>query len=485
MKKRGFTLIEIIISISLIAVIGTISIVSIVSLKKTKIENLLESNSEILNTALEVYLEKHPEITNNVNTNFKGAIVTLKVLKDEGLIDIKGLSSSAYENNYYFLSNSVLADGSTSVSDANKECDNNILSVQTVSTWDLKNLDKSKIIYICPTSESGNGSTTSGLVNVKNYVAKGENPNNYVMFEVNSNLNESWASWASENTSLWRIMSINDGEIKLVYSQPVKTNNSYNYKSGSSAVYSCRENDWQTNYRAHNPENNGTEYCPVSTSCYGGFKNGNETINGFTYATYLKYSSSTIWTSSEIMSEYSKTDFRKEPNDCYSAKKEPLINNIVDDYKKMIVESDYIYNSENKEKVSLYLGFVTKDDYSNSLDNNSKTYLDANAYVYNFEKYYNAVPIKNFNISGNNWYSGCGFRSNVSPSHTCNGYSSYEIDARFRFYILEGIEYYPVVTLNKNVKILKNDENCIGGYGSISCPYKLECENCSNGLTGE
>ena len=54
MKNKGFTLIEIIICISLLTLVGTISIISIVKLTKIKTADLLEKNSRVLNNALEV-----------------------------------------------------------------------------------------------------------------------------------------------------------------------------------------------------------------------------------------------------------------------------------------------------------------------------------------------------------------------------------------------------------------------------------------------
>ena len=481
MKKRGFTLIEIIISISLIAIIGTISVVSIVSLRKAKVENLLESNSKVLNNALEVYLEKHPEVTNNVNNNFKGAVVTLQVLKDEGLIDIKGLSDRDYKKNYYFLSNSVLADGNKV--DESK-CENNILSLQTVTSWDLNNLDPEQIIYICPTSGSGN--TTTSLVNVKNYIAKGENPNNYVEFKVNSDISDTWTKWPSQNTNLWRIISINEGKIKLVYSQPIETNNMYNYQTGIE-IARCRDDDWSSNYRAHNPESNEQGYCALKVYCYGDISPSDIQPedgyhSGLRYSHYLKYSSQNIWTSSEIMSEYSGNDFTNSPNACYKLKKAPLIENIDSNYKKMIIENDYMFNKETKDTVRLNLGFITMDDYSNSIYN-GKTYLDSNAYVSDFEKYYNASQIQKFDKGLKSWYSGCGFRPGVELDQYCQKCGPGKCDARFRFYKIEGIEYYPVITLDEKVKI-SIDNNCIGDvYGSLSCPYKLKCDNCDNDPT--
>lgn len=478
MKNKGFTLIEIIICISLLTLVGTISIMSIIKLTKIKTADLLEKNSRVLNNALEVYLDKHPEITNNVNDNFEGAIVTLEVLKNDGLIDIKGLSKKEYKKNYFLLSKTnIVLSGKFKGKDS---CGDNLLRVASIASW---NVNTDEVVYICPTESN---SVSEEIINKKDFVAKGENPNNYVEFKVNPTLNDSWSNWSNKNTNLWRIISIQDGLIKLVYSEPVETNNSYNYKSGMK-TYTCRDNDWTSNYRAHNPESNEQGYCPLKVYCYGDvWTNDIEPKDGYfsglRYSHYLKYSSPTIWTSSEIMSEYRGVDFAKTPNNCYSAKKAPLIDNIDSYYKKMIIENDYMYNFEKKEKVKLNLGFVTKDDYNSSLYN-GKTYLNVNAYVYNFEKYYNATHIENFNSGKESWYSGCGFKSNITPHQNCSNYTTSDLDARFRFYIIDGIDYYPVITLDKKVEI-SIDKSCVGDtYGSVSCPYILKCDDCNNDPT--
>ena len=284
MKNKGFTLIEIIICISLLTLVGTISIISIVKLTKIKTADLLEKNSRVLNNALEVYLDKHPEITNNVNDNFEGAIVTLEVLKNDGLIDIKGLPKKEYKKNYFLLSKTnIVLSGKFK---GNDSCGDNLLRVASIASW---NVNTDEVVYICPTESN---SVSEEIINKKDFVAKGENPNNYVEFKVNPTLNDSWSNWSNKNTNLWRIISIQDGIIKLVYSEPVETNNSYNYKSGIK-TYTCRDNDWTSNYRAHNPESNEQGYCPLKVYCYGDvWTNDIEPKDGYfsglRYSHYLK-----------------------------------------------------------------------------------------------------------------------------------------------------------------------------------------------------
>ena len=458
MKKRGFTLIEIIISISLIAIIGTISVVSIISLRKAKVENLLESNSKVLNNALEVYLEKHPEVTNNVNKNFKGAVVTLQVLKDEGLIDIKGLSNDAYKDNYYLLSNSILADGSTAVSDANKECANNILSVQTVSSWDLKNLDKSKIIYICPKSSDSNN--YQDILNAKNYIFKGDDPKNYVKLDVKSeNENKSWSWWPSGiYQNLWRIISFDkDGRIKLVYSTVVGTINVYNYHEFPGlSEKACRKITDITDGKirsAHKIEEINDAYynlyyCNINASynCYG--------IESNSYY-YFQYDKKDIWTSSEVISEYSEYNLEQKPNECYP-KKTSLLNNINETIRNQIISTKYgkaIFEDNTTKDLAMKLGFLTEADYNDTIDNNGKTWIDK-------DNIWEDIPV----------YYKASFVINVIE----------EMENKTREYTLfqiKGHTYQPVITLSRNVKLKYNsDDKCSGKDGTFECPYELKVE---------
>ena len=446
MKKRGFTLIEIIISISLIAIIGTISIVSIISLRKAKVENLLESNSKVLNNALEVYLEKHPEVTNNVNNNFKGAVVTLQVLKDEGLIDIKGLSDKNYKENYYFLSNSVLADGNKV--DESK-CENNILSLQTVTSWNLNNLNPEQIIYICPTSGSGN--TTTDLVNVKNYVAKGENPNNYVELSVKSD-NTQWAWWPYDSsTNLWRIVSIEDGKIKLMYNKTVGSDNTYNY--AGKIKEACRYNDKSTNYVAKlKTEIDDSGYCNLIYNCYGVGDDGGR--NYFRYGS--NNGSKNLWSSSEVVSDFSKDNMSNTPNACF-VKKEALYNNIDENIRNYIIKYNYyqinVVDESTKKtfvkNLEMFLGFLTDKDYDNSLYNGKTWLADSKDNIWkNFDPFYKAQ------------YDGEGTEPGMST---------------YKFYTIYGHEYQPVITLSEKIKLKKNNnDNCLDVNGTLNCPYQLQ-----------
>lgn len=449
--KKGFTLIEIIISISLIAIIGTISVVSIVSLRKAKVENLLESNSKVLNNALEVYLEKHPEVTNNVNNNFKGAVVTLKVLKDEGLIDIKGLKESEYRNKYYFLSNSVLADNNEVDWSS---CDNNLLGLNYIPSWDV---DTDKVIYICPKSSDSNN--YQDILNAKNYIFKGDDPKNYVKLDVtSSNENNSWAWWPSGmNQNLWRIISFDEeGRMKLVYSTVVGTNNIYNYDNDNNKnSYECRnvidissdgkiQNAYDISIISDNNYDN--YYCNIKYNCFG--------IQNNSYY-YYHFDNKDSWTSSEVISDYSGENLEEKHNNCYP-KKESLLNNINEKIRVQIITAEYgvATASDGTTKVlKMKMGFLTEADYKDTRDNNGKTWID-------IDNVWKDIPV---------YYTGKFYRS--ADEKVGKELRTY------KFYNIEGHTYQPVITLSRNVKLKYNSKDeCSGKDGTFECPYELKVE---------
>ena len=214
-NKRGFTLIEIIICISLIVIIGVSATVVVLKANKTKEINILKANEKKLENALQVYVSNHKEITTNLNNNAKAALVTLETLKNEGLI--KDDMKVDYKENYFMLSNAVLAPA------GKYDCENNVIGIEVFKKWDLKELDGSKVIYICPRD---NGvSSNNAITNKEDYVAKGENPKNFVKI----------------NERLWRIVEITNGNVFLIANDEESV---IKLTPKELVSKSCTSNDW-------------------------------------------------------------------------------------------------------------------------------------------------------------------------------------------------------------------------------------------------
>lgn len=214
-NKRGFTLVEIIICISLIVIIGVSATVVVLKANKTREINILKANEKKLENALQVYVSNHKEITTNLNNNAKAALVTLEALKNEGLI--KDDMKVDYKENYFMLSNAVLAPA------GKYDCENNVIGIEVFKKWDLKELDGSKVIYICPRD---NGvSSNNVIINKEDYVAKGENPKNFVKI----------------NERLWRIVEITNGNVFLIANDE---ENVIKLTPKELVSKSCTSNDW-------------------------------------------------------------------------------------------------------------------------------------------------------------------------------------------------------------------------------------------------
>ena len=87
-----------------------------------------------------------PIIINNINNNVEGAIVTLEVLKNEGLIS-NDLDID-YKDNYYIVTKALLSNVSLNDNVVKEECDNSI-GLETISSW-AKNNDSNDVLYFCP-----------------------------------------------------------------------------------------------------------------------------------------------------------------------------------------------------------------------------------------------------------------------------------------------------------------------------------------------
>lgn len=213
-NKKGFTLVEIIVCITVIVLITTISFVSKNYLKKKQINDLLIEMQSKIYEAVNVYLETKDVVNTNLYDNGNAVVIPLNVLVKEGYIDLNNLNV----DNHYVLS--VL--GSTV-----KE--SSCIDTTLVGSWEKEN---DTIIYLCTNVEiplneinskfteletritnienilntlNSNNIKKSDLTNVDGYYyAQGANPNNYVKIKNNG------------YESIWRIVSISNDNIVLI-----------------------------------------------------------------------------------------------------------------------------------------------------------------------------------------------------------------------------------------------------------------------------
>lgn len=432
MKNKGYTIIEIISSLVIITLIGIIS--TMVVLKDKKSKDLSEIEKKIYN-ATSVYIDTNSEVKKQLYSNKNIIYTPLSVLQKEGLINLKDMHLDDDDYVITYLGNDKENDG--------------CISAETFGSWtDTK---KNKTIYICTNvnvndlytklNDLSNRITEleNDMNKLKNkdttqskkyefrqlgggkYTFTGTNPNNYVLFDVNSNHN----SLAYFQNNLWRIVSINkDDTITLITSLPALSNNNLVYNT--------------------NRESDGYYKIIESSQCIGD--------------KYYLYDSLDGWTGCEI--DVSET--------MDGSKKQALYNSII--HKNYILQRNYLlyyYTSTFREsdlriqepKKSLFIGNLTQSQIEDSKNNDEFTsylYNDKMLIGYGFlqwnEYYYNYIlKEKSFE-----W-----------DRHSKGNYG--------RYYLRTG-KYYPVITLKSDVDLIENNE--CKNSGRKECPYKLQCTNC-------
>lgn len=182
MNKKGFTLIEIIICVSLIAIIGVASFFGVKTITKNiRVEKLTKIQDKIIQAA-EVYLESNKEVSNQLHENKNGVVIPLNVLVNEGLLNLDNtdIKKRDYENEYIMT---FLAAGSGNTSDC--------IDIRTATSWDEA---MNEPIYICTQTTAGGGTNTNiSIINPselsnKNKVERkifyytGEYPNNNLKY---------------------------------------------------------------------------------------------------------------------------------------------------------------------------------------------------------------------------------------------------------------------------------------------------------------
>lgn len=279
MKKKGFTLVEIIAVVAIIAVLGVASFVGIRLVNKniriTKLQQITDKAIE----AAEVYLETNKESYNQLYEEQNGVVIPLNVLVNEGLLSLENtdLDKDDIEDEYVVTALS-------SSSGSNSNC----VDIRTSTSWYE---GSSAPIYICTKSD---GSTNIqmidinevGNINVVNremYTFRGSNANNYIKYGSNT----------------YRIMHVdidntlilyNGSSFESVFSEsdtlPINEHSSYGSYENSAYVY-CNED--MMNYEVSFP---GTSKNGEAKACAHDLSN-----TSLCYPVKGEISSSTSWSS--------------------------------------------------------------------------------------------------------------------------------------------------------------------------------------------
>ena len=440
MNKKGFTLVEIILCIALLAIVGTGTTIAVVTIANKNETNILEENSKDFENALNIYLETHNEVLNNLYNNVEGAVVSLELLKNEGLIEDN--LNIDYKKNYFVLSDAVLlSDGEED------ECNGRVL-IQTIKSWDLSKYDSSDVLYICPKGETS-GSTIlisdnyvieQNKANLYNeiFVPKGENPNNWVKLDVEPE-NNNWIWFPNDaEKNLWRVLNVNEnGEIKLIYNKTININQENNPYINKEKCLSTKP-----------------EYCKLTENIYGFDVNNNY----FKFDDYTKF--------------YSRDIFVSSTNTNGAAKY--IIKNAIKDYEDILKFERYYPHASSPDMYDYAPGTMVElwwvkqiyEDY----------YEDYVGHV-SFVEYRGTVNELGISYLSDQLVGISGSSELITSSKVAGGFADFGVhkDRKGNDYgiILYTSNYSPVITLKANVKF-KLPTGCNNNeIGSKNCPYEL------------
>ena len=517
--KKGFTLIELILSISLIVLVGVTTTVLVINHNKNKEIKILQENSKKLENALNVYLDSHPEVLTNLEDNAKAAIVTLETLKDEGLIS-KNMDVN-YKNEYFLLSNAKLLDSEDDTSNS-VDCANNVVAIEIFKKWDLSSEDGSKVMYVCPKNNlNQNNNLTVGVDELEKRVKalekqanlqinfyKGATANNYVRLDVN---NTKYISFPNNNKNLWRIVSYygvvdendgsfgNVGNTKLVYNQSININ----FKKLS---YTFPSKDWTSYHKtaltnnANTPELDLNKLKIYTVSCsnnnYALYTDDNSTFYIYKYTTGtntvnlldfisstndpLKYFEDNYFS---CFSEFNESDKEKD-SVLFSLQYPDIVGNLLLNQNN----NYYIYSIGNN---NYFYRNILKDMYNNMTN---KGLIEYYPYYHTSSTSYANECITNYGNVNMSYIGNITYDEYIKTINNNNtSWLSYykNIHSLFVSWVDDGMTYYsnvvcgsvsasnatviPVVTLKTGVKI-KKDTSCSNSMeaGSISCPYILD-----------
>lgn len=226
MKKRGFTLIEIIVSIAIIALIGVGSFVGVNYINNQIVISRLNQITDKALNAAQVYIETNDVAYNEVYNNKSAAIIPLKTLVNEGLLNVDNtkLDDQDMEKNYVIQ---YLGGGGAGGS--------NCTDLSTIITsW-----NSTTPIYIC--NDGAGGGINIKTIDKSEYNNKMYSSSNEPYY-FRGSLVRNYAMIDGDNTNVYRIIMIDtDDSIKLFHN---KSNHTFpavlsnQFYSGSKKNYS-------------------------------------------------------------------------------------------------------------------------------------------------------------------------------------------------------------------------------------------------------
>ena len=217
-NKKGFTLIEIIICIALIAIIGTTSVFGIKTIKNNIRIDKLEQITEKALVAAKVYIESNKETYNQLYTQKNGVVIPIKLLVNEGLLrlDNTDLTDNDIENEYV-----ISALSSTT---PNSDC----TEINETTSWSSESP-----IYLCINSATGSANLSIVDPTITNNSIKIKEPYYFKGYGTKN--------WIKYNSTKYRILSVESDDSLILYhsasfgnafnnlTQPISTLSTYCY----------------------------------------------------------------------------------------------------------------------------------------------------------------------------------------------------------------------------------------------------------------
>lgn len=413
--KKGFTLVEIIISIGLILLIGTgVTVGIIITNNKNNLNKLDEMSAEIY-TAVQLLIETDESIKQQLYNNKNGVVVPLKKLQSEGLVDFKDIDIDDHHVLTMLASNNEL-----------EKCSG---SLYNIGTWTVSDDD---VIYICA-DNNANENIKQQLINDNPYVARGEKPNNYVIFDVITDTSRP-VYFPEEDQDLWRIYTMDENNgIKLVYNRVIGTDNSklFHLNTGLS-------------------DGSNTYYLFKSPTGYTSNRS--------------RFSSNTAWTRVEI--ESADNALKKQHLKFAFSHSWSWIEE-----KEWFIQYNYYFHSGvtglTGSPITSKIGTINNEEYEDTISN-GKTWLPLNI-------------ILGIDYESNSCTSNQGVVIKDSPY----GLKSYcstntiKVNGSTILTTFNGADFLPSIVLKKEVKLEKNT-SCPANtvQGSKECPYRLSCSSC-------